>query len=163
MDTDSEFTKALQHHQSGQLRKAKEGYEKIIEVDPNPSDSLHLLGVIARQAGKGNRAVNLITKAIQNHPENPVYCNNLGNAFLGQSKPDEAVSCYQKALKLKLDYAKAYNNMGNVFQGQGKVACSAYIPGMNLRFFVTPMERMIEVLAGHEYVKIAINSLTCEA
>jgi len=41
-----EFKKALQYHQSGQLKKAQEIYERILEINPDHSDSLHLLGVM---------------------------------------------------------------------------------------------------------------------
>jgi len=49
-----EFKKALQYHQSGQLQKAQEIYRKILEINPDHCDSLHLLGVIANQAGNND-------------------------------------------------------------------------------------------------------------
>jgi len=69
--TDSEVAKAIQYHQSGQLQKAEEIYKKILRINPNHPDSLHLLGVLAYQVGKIDIAVTLISKAIQNNPNNP--------------------------------------------------------------------------------------------
>lgn len=112
----SEITKALRYHQSGQLQKAEEIYKKILHINPNHPDSLHLLGVIASQVGKIDIAVNLINKAIQNNPKNPAFYNNLGNVIKEQGELDEAISCYQKALGLKPDYAEAYNNLFHQFQ-----------------------------------------------
>ena len=68
-DIGSELKKALQYHQSGQLQKAEEIYKKIVEINPNHSDSLHLLGVIAHQFGKNDIAENLgcITFGSFNH------------------------------------------------------------------------------------------------
>jgi len=128
INKDSEFTKAIQYHQSGQLQKAEEIYKKILTSDPNHSDSIHLLGVMALQVGKIDIAVKLINKAIQCNPCNPVYYNNLGNALKDQGKLVEAVSSYQKALEIKPDLAEAYNNMGNAFKDQGKLdeAISSY-------------------------------------
>ena len=55
---------ALQHHTSGDLPKAKAIYQQILQTDPNHSDALHLLGVIAHQVGENDRAVGLIKQAL---------------------------------------------------------------------------------------------------
>ena len=81
IDIVREFAKALQYHQAGQLRKAEEIYKSILEVNPNHSDSLHLLGIVAHQSGNSDIAVDLINKAIQRSPETPIYYFNLGNVL----------------------------------------------------------------------------------
>ncbi|MFV1977195.1 MAG: tetratricopeptide repeat protein [Candidatus Scalindua sp.] len=78
IDIDSEFTKAIQYHKSGQLCRAEEIYKRILEVNPNHSEALNLLGVIASQSGNNDIAVNLINKAIQYNPGNPIYYYHLG-------------------------------------------------------------------------------------
>ncbi len=115
---DQELAKALQYHQTGQLNKAEEIYKRIIEVNPDHSESLHLLGVIANQAGKNDIAVELINKAIQHNPGNSIYYNNLGNALKDQNRLTEALSSYQKALEIKPDFAVAHYNLGNVLNEQ---------------------------------------------
>jgi len=134
-DINSEFTKALQYHQSGRIRKAEEIYKKILDVNPNHPDSLHLLGVIAHQFNKSDIAVNLINKAIQYNPGDPIYYNNLGNALIDQGKLAEAISCYQKALELKPDYADAHNNMGSALKDQGRLveAISYYRKALEIK------------------------------
>ncbi len=102
-----EFKKALQYHQSGQLQKAREIYQKILEINPDHCDSLHLLGVIANQAGNNDMAVKLIGRAIKINPKEPIYYNNIGNAFKAQGNLKQAVFNYQKALELKPDFAEA--------------------------------------------------------
>ena len=101
----TEFKKAVRYHQSGELRSAEKIYKKILEINPNHSETLYLLGVIAHQLGNNNLAVNLIKKAIQNDPKNPTYHNYLGNVLKDKNELDEAISCYKKALQLKSDYA----------------------------------------------------------
>ena len=54
----------LQHHTAGDLSKAEDIYQQILQTDPNHPDALHLLGMIRHQAGEYDRAVDLITKAI---------------------------------------------------------------------------------------------------
>ena len=46
----------LQHHQAGRLELAEEIYRRILAVEPNHPDALHLLGVVAHQAGKHDGA-----------------------------------------------------------------------------------------------------------
>lgn len=121
IDTSREFAKAVQYHQSGQLYKAEEIYKKVLEVNPNHSKSLCLLGVIAHHANKNDMALNLFNRAIQCSPGNPTYYNYRGNVFREQGRSVEAMSSYQKALEAKPDYAEAHINLGNVLKEQGKL------------------------------------------
>ena len=59
---------AVQHHTVGDLSKAGTIYEQILQTNPNHTDALHLLGVIAHQVGDNERALGLIKKAIDLKP-----------------------------------------------------------------------------------------------
>ena len=48
---------ALQHHSAGRFPEAESIYQRILRADPNQPDALHLLGVIAHQAGQNDAAV----------------------------------------------------------------------------------------------------------
>ena len=111
---------ALEHHQAGRLPQAEALYRQILQVAPNHPDALHLLGVIARQDGKNEIAVELITKAISVNPSSSMYCN-LGAALRDQGKLDTAVESYHKALSIKPDFAEAHYNLGIALQQQGKL------------------------------------------
>lgn len=112
---------AIRCHQSGELSKAEEVYQRILEVEPNHSVALHLLGLIAHQIGNNRKAIRLIGKAIENEPNNPMYHNNLGLAFEELHQLQEAVSCYQKAVHLDPECFEAYTNMGNALKAQGQL------------------------------------------
>ncbi len=135
IDTDSEFAKALKYHQSGQLYRAEEIYKRILETNPNHSDSLHLLGVIAHQVSKNDIAVDLIKKAIQRNPGNPIYYNNLGIALKDLGKLIEAIPCFKRALEIKPDYVEAYYNLGNALKDQDKLteAISSYQKALEIK------------------------------
>src|SRR5471032_179335 len=79
----------LEHHRAGRLSQAEAIYRKILQVTPNHSDALSLLGAIAHQAGKRELAVELIGKAISANPGVANYHNQLGIVLLDQGKPDE--------------------------------------------------------------------------
>ena len=52
----------VQHHTAGDLSQAEDIYQQILQTDPNQTQALHLLGVIAHQRGENGRAVTLIEK-----------------------------------------------------------------------------------------------------
>ena len=60
---------AVQHHNEGRLPEAESILQQILQTDPNQPVALHLLGVIAHQAGKSDAAVDLITQALAIKPD----------------------------------------------------------------------------------------------
>jgi protein O-GlcNAc transferase len=112
---------AIQHHQAGRLAEAEIIYRKILSQQPNHADALHLLGVLATQAGQNQLAVELISKAIASNKKSPIYYNNLGSALLFLGELDKAAAAFREALQLKPDYAQAYTNLGNVQKDRGQV------------------------------------------
>src|SRR6266513_2126419 len=107
----------LEHHQAGRLAEAERIYQRVLEVDPNNPDALHLLGVIAHQVGKNEISCQLIEKAIRYNPSNPYFLNNRGNALQALKRYGEALASYDKALTIRADYADSLNNRGNSLQG----------------------------------------------
>lgn len=112
---------ALQHHQAGRLPEAEALYQKILQVQPDHPDALHLLGVIAHQVGKHDVAVDYISRAIALNPAVAEYYNNIGEACRALGKLNEASAHYQRALTLKPSYAEAYSNLGIIFAWQGRL------------------------------------------
>ena len=55
---------AMRQHQLGQLQEAGRMYQNILARNPNHSDALHLLGVVAHQLGHHPQAAELIGRAI---------------------------------------------------------------------------------------------------
>ncbi len=110
-DINKEFQAALKAHESGDLGKAEELYRKILAVNPNHPDALHLHGVIAFQIDKHDIAISQIGRAIKINPNNPIYFHNLGSALSKQGRMSEAITCYRKVLELKADYSEAYCNL----------------------------------------------------
>jgi len=69
---------AIENHQAGRLAQAEALYRRILTIDSNNFDALHLLGVLAYQSGNHQEAVELISKAIrQDSTAFPAF-NNLG-------------------------------------------------------------------------------------
>jgi tetratricopeptide (TPR) repeat protein len=115
------FTIALEHHQGGRLQAAEQIYRQILQVEPNHSDALHLLGVIAYQVGRHEVAIEYIGRALQVKPDYAEAHNNLGLTLMEKGSLDEAIACYQRSLALKPDYAEAHSNLGNALKDQGRL------------------------------------------
>jgi len=113
---------AWQHFQKGRLHEAEELYLQILQTDPDQVDALHLLGVIAAQAGRNDRAVDYLSAALRLKPDFAEVHNNLGNVFINQKKFPEAVASFEEAVHLQPDFAAAHNNLGNALREQGRLA-----------------------------------------
>ncbi len=111
---------AVQHHNADRLYEAENIYQQILKVVPNQPVVLHLLGVIALQAGEYDRAVDLITRAISLKPDYADALSNLGNVFRAQGRLTEAVDNYHKVLAIEPDSFMAQNNLGVAFMALGE-------------------------------------------
>jgi len=72
---------ALGRHQAGRTVEAEAIYRRILAIDAQHSDSLHLLGMIAHQDGHNEVAVEMIRKAIAINPKQAAYHSNLGTVL----------------------------------------------------------------------------------
>ena len=123
------------HHMAGRFAEAEAIYRRVLSVEPNNPDALHLLGVIEHRAGNTERVVELIGAAIAANPRVPAFHNNLGNALKDQGKLEQAVAAYLRALALRPDYAEAHNNLGNAHRELGRLedAVAAYHRALTAR------------------------------
>lgn len=121
---DSSITQAIQtaleHHKAGRLPQAEAMFQQILQVEPNHSDVLHFLGIIAFQSGKKERAIEFISKAININPSSVLHYN-LGLVLSAQGKLAAAIESYRQALVLKPDNYEAHNNIGIALKEQGRM------------------------------------------
>lgn len=110
---------ALQHQQSGDLRKAEEIYRQIIQIDPNHADALQLLGTIAFQTGHFDAAIELVERAIQAAPGHAPFWYNLGVIHKEMGAADKAIDCYLHALEIDPNHADTHNNLASLYQSVG--------------------------------------------
>jgi protein O-GlcNAc transferase len=115
------FGRAVEHHVAGRLAEAAALYQEILAGEPRHADSLHLLGVIATQAGQPALAVDRITQAIALQPDNPAFHVNLGEALRALGRLDDAVASYGEALARQPDLAEAHGNLGIALQALGRL------------------------------------------
>jgi Flp pilus assembly protein TadD len=119
---------AVFHHRAGHFAQAEPLYQRILQVDPDHAEALHLLGLMAYQVGKLDQAGDLISRAIHSDSTKAPYFYNLGIVLQRLGRFHEAVTAYQQAVRLHPGYVEAHCNLGNVLKEQGKLeeAVAAY-------------------------------------
>jgi Flp pilus assembly protein TadD len=116
----AELASAFQHHQAGRFARAAARYRKILDKSPDNPDALHLLGLLALREGRGERAVQLIGKAVTVLPGFAEAHSNLGNANRLAGHIAEASANYRRAIALRPDFAPAYSNLGQLLCEPGE-------------------------------------------
>jgi len=112
---------ALQYHNEGKIKEAKDIYEQILIEEPLHFDALHLFGVAYYQQENYSMAIKFINKALRVIPDNAAALSNLGSALNDSGQFTEAVKNLQKAIKINSNFAEAHNNLGNGLNGLGKL------------------------------------------
>jgi predicted O-methyltransferase YrrM len=102
-----ELRTAIQHHQSGRLAEARAVYERVLAVQPNHPDALHLLGALVYQQGDSARAVELIGQAVTARPGVADFHANFALALMARARFAEAERHLERALALNPRHAKA--------------------------------------------------------
>ena len=72
---------AIASHQAGKLKEAEGLYRQILAAEPEHSDALHLMGLLASQVGQFETAEKLMRRAIAGNSRAPIYHNNLGTVM----------------------------------------------------------------------------------
>lgn len=105
---------AAESLQAGRNAEGEHLCLKVLEVDTENAQALHLLGVLAHLAGKQGPALALIEKAVRCEPRHPQAHYNLGVVLGVLRRHEEALASYRKAVALDPSNANALNNLGNV-------------------------------------------------
>ena len=103
---------AAQQIDAGQLQSGETILRQILAKFPNHAEALHLMGVLAHQAGNTELAVELIGKAIASMPGNAHFHANRGEMLRLLKRVDEAVMHGETAIRLAPDQASYHSNLG---------------------------------------------------
>jgi predicted O-linked N-acetylglucosamine transferase (SPINDLY family) len=111
---------AVEHHRSGRLKEAEEGYTRVLVRDPNQPDALNLLGVLATQMGEPIVAQELIKRAIAVKPTVADFYDNLGDALTALGRYDEVIAARRHAVALNPRLVRSHYLLGALLGDMGR-------------------------------------------
>lgn len=103
---------AAQYQHEGNLQQAEILLRNILDKHPNQPDALHLLGVVAFNAGQLNMALDLIKRAISINDKVALFHSNYGEMSRLAKNYQEAIIHGEKAVALDPSSAATHSNLG---------------------------------------------------
>jgi predicted O-linked N-acetylglucosamine transferase (SPINDLY family) len=110
----------LRHHRAGDLDRAEQLYRAVLDGQPQYAGAWNLLGLVACQRGRHDRALEHIGHALRLRPDDPGFLLNLGVALQGLGRTAETADAFGRAVAARADFAEARNNLANALHTLGR-------------------------------------------
>ena len=107
----------------GQIDRADEIYEKVLDIQPGNPYALAELAVLRASEGRDEEAEKIFRQALSKDPEN-YTCpyEGLGILYLKQGKLKDAKKSFKKAIKINPDIEyKKYNGLAKIYIREGDI------------------------------------------
>ena len=100
LTTEETFALAVQNQQKNNLKVAENLYKETLKANPNHVDAHNNLGIVFKELGELQKAVDCFQKVIQLKPDRVEDAHiSLGLIFKELGEPQKAISCYEKAFR----------------------------------------------------------------
>ncbi|MCZ6912500.1 MAG: TIGR02466 family protein [Proteobacteria bacterium] len=117
----SKLKEGMRRQNAHDYAGAESLYRQVLQAEPNQPDALHLLGLIAQQAGQSASAIDLIRSAIKVNQHNPDYYHNLGIVYESLKNYDAAIQCNMRAVHLRPDSFASRFSLANDYRLAGRL------------------------------------------
>ena len=104
----------------GKLSEAGAIYREVLEKEPRNAPALHLLGVLALQAGQLEPGVELIRQSLAILPGFAPAHDNLGKGLMQLGRMEEALTCFGRVIALAPGHAEGYASRSRVLERLGR-------------------------------------------
>jgi len=108
------LAKADQAQREGRLEDAEKVLRELLARDPDNSDALRMLGMVALDANRFKAARRMLERAVELAPGSVLGWNDLANFHLKQDRYDEALKSVQRAVDLDPKMVHSYVMRGNI-------------------------------------------------
>lgn len=105
------YALAVQHHSQGRLQESETLLRQILQAQPDHAFALLLLGIIARQVGNTEKAIELIERAIEVNGKVALFHVNLCGIYRDAGRIAEAIAQGERAVALDPAMPVAYLNL----------------------------------------------------
>jgi len=129
------FDQAVLFHRQGKIAEAESIYKKILDIDTDDFDALHMLGVIQAQRGRYEEAEGLLRRALSVDGNAAQCLHNYGTVLAKLRRFDDAIKSYRAAIKI-IPSAPIHADHGNALFELGRYdeALAAYDKALAIRF-----------------------------
>ena len=134
------------HHLAGDQIRARQAYERAVQLSPQYARAQANLGAIYRQEERFQEALRALQAALKADPEMVEALNTMGLVYASLEKRDESIALFRKALQLNPDLGEVWYNLGLVYRDKGLMQEAAQAlqkalqldPGIKNRFPAAP-------------------------
>lgn len=120
---------AFTYHQAGDLVEANRRYREILLHYPAQPDTLHMMGIIAKQQGNNELALKLIEIALGQKTTMPLAWHNRALLLRIMGRKEESLQSAEQAIALDQNFADAWDLAGFLSRDkkdfQRSLACHA--------------------------------------
>src|SRR5208337_1458595 len=95
-EVESICQRALGLHQESRLGEAELLFQQALQLQPRHFQALHLLGIIAAQTERPERAVEWLQQAVLCNPQSAAAHNNRGNVLCRLNRYEEALVSFER-------------------------------------------------------------------
>jgi predicted O-linked N-acetylglucosamine transferase (SPINDLY family) len=114
---DAELERAVTLHRQGRLEEARAQYQSVLRVQPRCLRAVRLLAGVFMKTGRADRAVDLLTAALQSDPQDAALHTIHAAALFELGQHQAAISSSERALALDADAIDAHFIRGNALLG----------------------------------------------
>ncbi len=129
------YIRGLDYYYKDEYVKAKNSFERAIELDDKYAEPLNGRGVIFLVLEEYEEAIKYFERAIKLKPDLAKAWNNKGIVLVRLGKYERAIKSYEESIRLSSDFEKAWYNKGLALHrlGEIKEALKSYDKAIELK------------------------------
>ncbi len=129
---------AVARFRAGDLAQAEALCKEALAEQPDHARALHLAGVIAKQSGRMQAAVDFLARANQADAHNPFILRDLAEAMRLAGQPEQALSLLEQAIHRAPELPDLYSALGFTCEALGQLDAA-----------IRAHSRVVELLPQH--------------
>lgn len=119
---DRGLDRALQLQNGGQDDRARDEFQKVLDLDPTNKYAVYNLALLDQLAGRTQEAEGKYRVVIKLDPQYQPALYNLGVILGAAGRSDEAAALYQRAIAARPNSANAHFNLALLMRAKGQKA-----------------------------------------